>query len=222
MSGRRSNHEGSIYQSKDGRWIGELTMRARRRRVSGKSKREVSQRLRTLRTEMENERNPLHERLTVGHALSRLVDPKYKQTGSADRSITSTEALQWACDVWGGTSIRHIALEDVRAENVEQAYDQMTSSFGTRYSQRSMKQIRSVLLRSMRQELIRTGNQKIQVALTSAEAGGSPTSVTPPKTKRALPSRSREAHSRARRQAITGLSLVSRFFLDCDQAKLPV
>lgn len=186
MKGRRANHEGSIYQGKDGRWIGELTIRARRRRVSGKSKREVSQRLRILRSQIENERAQPARGLTVEAAMGRLADPLFRQSWDVGRSVTSAESLRWACGVWCSTSLWSKDLSVVRAEDVERAYEEMRTKGGARYSHRSMKQIRSVLLRSMRQELVRSGNTEIQLALTSAEAARFPTDVTPSKTKRAL------------------------------------
>ena len=60
-----------------------------------------------------------------------------------------------------------------------------------------MKQSKRAL-RSMRQELIRTGNQKIQVALTSAETAQFPhIRNSAQNQKSTFSSRSREAHSRA-------------------------
>lgn len=186
MQGRRSNHEGSIYQTSNGRWIGEITFRARRRRVSGSTKRDVSQKLRRLRTELEDGLNPSSDKVTLRSVMNRVIDSGLPRQSGKDVATSTLETERWAATLWANSTSARMHLVDLRAEHVEASYRSMRSRTGKVLGQRTLKLVRSVLLRAIRDELARTGDSRIQVTLNAASAARFPANTPPPGSKQAL------------------------------------
>ena len=76
---RRGNGEGSVFQRKDGRWVGTVTLgyesgRRRRKSIYGKTQREVVEKLAQIRRDVQLGMQPADERTRVGELLQRWLD----------------------------------------------------------------------------------------------------------------------------------------------------
>ena len=96
------------------------------------------------------------------------------------------ETEKWAASLWANSSSSTIKLVDLRASHIESSYSSMRSRAGQPLGQRSLKLVRSVLLRALRDELARAGDARIQVTLHSVEAARFPPHTPGPGTKCAL------------------------------------
>ena len=82
MTKRRDKGDGSVYQRKDGRYIGEYTdANGKRRYVSGKSKADVRGKLRKLLAEKEEGIAYYSGNLTLGAYLDRFIEAEKDNVG---------------------------------------------------------------------------------------------------------------------------------------------
>src|ERR1044071_1485471 len=81
MANRRANSEGSIYQRKDGRWVGALTLEGGRRKAYyGKTRGEVHAKLVAAQRDQQRGIAPVAERETVGPFLERWLETVVKRS----------------------------------------------------------------------------------------------------------------------------------------------
>ena len=79
-AGRRGNGEGTILQRADGRWAAAIILEDYRRKwIYGKTRRDVSDRLRRIRNDVAEGRPVINERLTVAEYLNRWLYDVAKQ-----------------------------------------------------------------------------------------------------------------------------------------------
>jgi integrase len=79
-AGRRGNGEGTILRRTDGRWAAAIVFEGYQRKwIYGKTRRDVSDRLRKIRTDVAEGRPVMNERLTVSEYLNRWLNEVAKQ-----------------------------------------------------------------------------------------------------------------------------------------------
>lgn len=173
---RRGKGDGGIYEEKSGgvptgRWIGQLdlgkdaTGRRRRKKVVGKSKGDVAQKLRSARRELE-------EGLAVGKATdtmeSLLRDYLSRGLPPSAKAPKTIEGYRWAIDdhlipAIGGRRIRDLSVDDVD----DMLRDRATGE--KPLSRASLIHIHGVLKRAMR-----WGKKRGRVAVNVAELADTP------------------------------------------------
>jgi hypothetical protein len=79
-AGRRGNGEGTIVKRADGRWAAAITFDGHQRKwIYGKTRRDVSDRLRKIRGDVAEGRPVMNERLTMAEYLNRWLYEVAKQ-----------------------------------------------------------------------------------------------------------------------------------------------
>src|ERR1051326_5668920 len=79
-AGRRGNGEGTILQRADGRWAAAIVFDGYRRKwIYGKTRRDVSDRLRKIRSDVAEGRPVMNERLTLAEYMNRWLYEVAKQ-----------------------------------------------------------------------------------------------------------------------------------------------
>ncbi len=83
--GRRGHNEGTIYKRKDGRWCAQVTLgivngKTKRKSIYGKTRKEVSERMKEVQNDLKNGVEPTDERRTVTQALDTWLDEFSKPT----------------------------------------------------------------------------------------------------------------------------------------------
>ncbi|MFI5282597.1 MAG: N-terminal phage integrase SAM-like domain-containing protein, partial [Candidatus Dormibacterales bacterium] len=79
-AGRRGNGEGTILKRADGRWVAAIIFDGYRRKwIYGKTRRDVSDRLRKIRSDVAEGRPVMNERLTMSEYLNRWLYEVAKQ-----------------------------------------------------------------------------------------------------------------------------------------------
>lgn len=146
----------------------------------------MSQKLRRLREALEAGGNQGSEVTTVAALMKRVLDDGLPRKSGRSVSTSTLETERWAATLWHQSPIAREKVANIRAEDVEAAFKLMRSRSGESLGLRSLKLIRSVLLRAMRDELARNGDARVQVALNSAAAARFPGSAVGPGAKTAL------------------------------------
>lgn len=83
--GRRGHNEGTIYKRKDGRWCAQVSLgivngKPKRKSVYGKTRKEVSDRMKAIQADLQNGVEPTDERRTVAQALDTWLEEFSKPT----------------------------------------------------------------------------------------------------------------------------------------------
>ncbi len=91
-AGRRGNGEGTIVKRADGRWAGGIIFDGNQRKwIYGKTRRDVSDRLRKIRSDVAEGRPVMNERLTIAEYLNRwLYEVAKQRTRPMTGAVTST------------------------------------------------------------------------------------------------------------------------------------
>lgn len=117
MGRHRGSGEGSIFKSGN-TWRGQLTINGKRKSVSGKTKKEVADKLAELRTDFNNgiytERNEITVEEWVNYWLKNKVEPKI-----SEQSFIHLEALFRNHLL---KEIGHVQLQEVNREMLEETY----------------------------------------------------------------------------------------------------
>lgn len=146
---RRPNNDGSVYQRKsDGRWTGALSLaRGRRKYFSGRTQREVLDKLTKARRDLQQGVEPAPERRRVGEYLTRWLEDtaKPKLRPSTYQSYSQIIRLHLLPDL-GKIPLFRLTREDV------QALLRKKTSEGK--SPRTVGYIRAVLRHALRQAVI--------------------------------------------------------------------
>lgn len=121
---RRGNGEGSIYQRKDGRWVGEATLPNRKRKsIYGKTRSEVASKLRDLQVQVSNGQPVGPERITLR---------QYAETWLVTRKAT-VKASTWVryeqlLRIQVIPNLGHRRLRRIGPEDLERLYGQLLDS----------------------------------------------------------------------------------------------
>ena len=102
--------EGSVYRDADGRWRGELRRGSRRTRVSGVTRREVTEKLDEIRAKM-NAGIPLGSNMRVGELLA-----WYLHTVVAEKDVSTIANYEWAIrrlEYLHGRPLRDLDVDEV-------------------------------------------------------------------------------------------------------------
>lgn len=112
---RRADGEGSLYQRKDGRWVGEPPPRLAKKPVYGRTRKEAATKLRNLIRDLEAGRQAPDRTITVAAWLDRHLDEL-----SDDLSPNTHDNHAWAAKLIT-SEIGSIKLVDLTPFDVEQA-----------------------------------------------------------------------------------------------------
>lgn len=147
---RRGRNEGSIYQRRDGRWVGMLSVttggRRRRRAVYGETKREAQTKLKTAQRAVDDGLTVTNERTTVATFLARWLR----------ESVTPTVRPR-TVDSYAQLVRLHLAPEigQIRLSRLTPADVQalMNRKLAAGLSPRTVQYLHAILRRSLRQAL---------------------------------------------------------------------
>jgi integrase len=178
---RRVQGEGGIYYEKArDRWVGQLWLDGKRRKVVGKTKAAVAERIGKLRHGSEAEARA-DRRMTLS---SLLADWQAKAVAGrlarGEISPSTAEAHAWACALWTD-AIGTVRLADLDVVKVERALAKMRTTEGKAMSTSSLVKLRSTL----RQALAWAERRRV-IAHNPAVAVELPTTTAPPRKLAAL------------------------------------
>lgn len=152
---RRTSGSGSIYQRKDGRWVGELTLgwertpegrkRRRSRAFYGKTAKEVEAQLHKARRERDaGARNMAPDRLTLGRYLN-----DWLATVRPEIRPNSYGAYSYAC------GLVTAELGDIPLQKLESAQVQaFITALSARYGHATVRDARAILSRALRRAVV--------------------------------------------------------------------
>src|SRR5438046_2460833 len=145
--GRRGSGEGSIYQRKDGRWVGVADLgyiegRRRRKSYYGATRASVQKKLASAIRELSRGRLPVDDRLTVGDYLQRWLD-------ATRANVRHRTWIRYEQYVRLHTSaITEVPIAHLRPEHLQQLY---ASRLSAGASPSSVVHLRAVLHRALKQ-----------------------------------------------------------------------
>jgi integrase len=179
MGSRRGHGEGSIYQRKDGRWVGEIDLgrkadgKRNRKPLYGKTRPEVAKKLRELQKAKDAGLPIPDERLTVGTFHDHwLADVAPRTAGEG-----SIEAYERRIRLYLRPALGHIRLHKLEPGDVEKM---MTDMEARGLSPATIDGARKVLVRALRCAMHEGRTARIVAALV----GGAGKSRTKGKTKK--------------------------------------
>jgi integrase len=204
MAQRREKGTGSIYEDpqRPGRWIGEIRIDGRRRRVSGTTKTDVRAKLRALTAKRDTGQRIGDRRLTVANAVDDFMQREIPNRRLSPRSLVIYE---WTADLIR-TELGAVRLEELTVDTVEAMLDRLTSRDGRPLGRSSLTKVRGTL-RQVVAFAERRGKATRNVALAAtitptAAATRSRRALTPDEARRLL-----EALRGERNGLMFGLSL---------------
>lgn len=173
MAKRRTRGDGTVYKDeKRGRWVGQIWIDGKRRKVYAPTKGEASAKLATLRTADPAERNADRSITLATH-----LNDWYRTALPPKELAPSTMAThQWAVSVWSeALGSRRVA--NLRADDI----DTTLSALGDDYSKASLVKLRSTL-----NQALKWGVRRRTVAYNAADAAELPAEAKEGHSKRAL------------------------------------
>ena len=144
--GKAAAGSGSTYFDKKGkRWIGEVKLEGQRRRVTAKTEREASTKLREMIADHERGIGVvLDGKATVGSLITYWIDRELPSRNLADSTLSQYE---WMADLWR-KELGTVRLRTLTVDDVERALDRLAAgSQGRKQGQRTLTVMRQVLER---------------------------------------------------------------------------
>lgn len=174
MGKRRVRGEGTIYKdaARD-RWVGQVWIAGRRRKVSGRTQEEAAQKLGQLVHGHESERHA-DRRVSVAKVLT---DWQAKALPSRHLAPSTIEAHAWAAGLWT-SELGKVRLAELDAPTVEAALGRMARGG---LSKGSLIKARSTL-----RQALRWAERRRMVAYNAAAAAELPAKATGSRPRRAL------------------------------------
>lgn len=172
---RRSQGEGSVYFDESrARWVGQVWVDGRRRKVTAKTKIEATAKLGRLVHGTDDERHA-DRRTTV----ARLLD-EWQRKAVANRDIapSTRERHAWACALWTNR-IGSVKLADLTAQKVERAL--VTLAVDNGLARASLVEIRGTL-----RQALTWAQRRRMVTFNAAAVAELPADVVGKRTKKAL------------------------------------
>lgn len=145
MAQRREKGTGSIYEDRPGRFIGEVRIDGRRRRVSGATKTEVRARLRELTAKRDTGQQIGDRRATVGEVLDEFLERDVPNRNLAPKTL---ELYSWTADLIRA-EIGTMRLAQLTPESVEAMLDRLATRADRPLGRSSLTKVRGTLQRSI-------------------------------------------------------------------------
>jgi integrase len=144
---RREQGTGSVYgdAKRPGRWIGEVRVDGKRRRVSGTSRADVGRKLRALTAKRDTGQRVDDRSVTVAHVLDEFLERDVPNRNLAPKTI---ELYQWTAglirDELGGTRVA-----DLTVDSVEAMLDRLAGRDENPLGRSSLTKVRGTLQRAL-------------------------------------------------------------------------
>jgi integrase len=188
MAQRREKGTGSVYEDpqRPGRYIGEIRIDGRRRRVSGATKTDVRAKLRELTAKRDTGQRVGDRRVTVADAVDEFMTREVPNRGLSPRSLVIYE---WTADLIR-TELGTVRLDDLTADTVEAMLDRIRSRDGRPLGRSSLTKVRGTLRQAIAFAERRgkaTRNVALAATITPTAAGTKPRrALTPDQARRLL------------------------------------
>jgi integrase len=145
---RREKGSGSVYEdpNRPGRYIGEVTIDGRRRRVSGATKTDVRARLRELVAKRETGQRIGDRRMTVAEAVAEFIA---RDVPSRDLAPRTVELYAWTAQIICD-EIGKVRLDALTVDKVEAMLDRLATRKHHPLSRSSLSKVRGTLQRAIR------------------------------------------------------------------------
>jgi integrase len=144
--GKAAAGSGSTYFDKKGkRWVGEVKLDGKRRRVSAKTEREASTKLREMIADHERGIGVvLDGKATVGSIITYWIERELPSRNLAESTLSQYE---WMADLWR-KELGNVRLRALTVDDIERALDRLAAgSQGRKQGQRTLTVMRQVLER---------------------------------------------------------------------------
>jgi integrase len=171
--GRRGKGEGSVFYEEDrARWVGVVDLgravngRRVRRKVTGASAKEVRDRLRQLREDIEGGASAIDGNVTVGVFLTDWLE---REVPKFARSVKTQDNYQWAVKGHLVSGLGHIRLARLTADDVDALLEDRAAS--GRLARSSVSRLRTVLGTALDHAARRNLVRRNVARLTNVPAG---------------------------------------------------
>jgi integrase len=147
MAARREKGSGSVYEDRQrpGRWIGEVVVNGKRRRVSGETKTDVRAKLRQLVAKRETGQPVDDRRITVAEAVAAFMERDVPNRNLAPSTIGLYE---WTAALIV-EEIGTVRLADLSVDTVEAMLDRLASRKANPLGRSALSKVRGTLQRSL-------------------------------------------------------------------------
>lgn len=142
---RREQGTGSVYQDTTGRWVGEVRIDGKRRRVSAKTKSEASRKLRDLTARRDTGQRVADRSTTVAVAVAEFLERDVPNRHLAPKTV---ELYTWTGDIIR-TEIGTVRLADLTVDHVEAMLDRLAAREKNPLSRSSLTKVRGTLQRAI-------------------------------------------------------------------------
>ena len=144
---RREKGTGSVYEDpkRPGRYIGEVRVDGKRRRVSGTTKSEVRRKLRDLTAKRDTGQRLDDRSVTVAQVVDEFLD---RDVPNRDLAPKTLELYRWTADLIRD-ELGTMRLSDLTVDNVEAMLDRLATRDDTPLGRSSLTKVRGTLRRSI-------------------------------------------------------------------------
>ncbi|WP_395155535.1 tyrosine-type recombinase/integrase [Ilumatobacter sp.] len=144
---RREQGTGSVYEDpkRVGRWVGEVSVNGKRRRVSGTSKADVSRKLRALTAKRDTGQLVADRSATVAQALAEFLE---RDLPNRDLAPKTLELYNWTARLIVA-EIGAVRLADLTVDRIEAMLDRLATREQAPLSRSSLTKVRGTLQRSI-------------------------------------------------------------------------
>ncbi len=184
---RREQGTGSVYEDTKhpGRWVGEVKVAGKRRRVSGTSKADASRKLRALTAKRDTGQRVADRSVTVANAVTEFLEREVPNRNLAPKTL---ELYNWTADIIRD-EIGAVRLADLTVDDIEAMLDRLANRNEAPLGRSSLTKVRGTLQRSIafaerRGKAIR--NPALAATITPTAARSQPRRALGPEDARTL------------------------------------
>lgn len=144
---RREQGTGSVYEDpkRPGRWVGEVRVDGKRRRVSGTSRADASRKLRELTAKRDTGQRVANRAVTVASAVDEFLERDVPNRHLAPKTL---ELYRWTADIIRD-EIGAVRLADLTVDHIEAMLDRLANRDEAPLSRSSLTKVRGTLQRSI-------------------------------------------------------------------------